>query len=125
MTISERLSELIRSNNIVRKDLAAQISVSPSTLQTWLERGEDFPARYVVPLCNALGVAADYLLSGVEVPLPDIPDDYVKLTGDERFLLETIRGLDREGVVVVTSKAIEEARRIRSIQGSGVDGRVG
>lgn len=126
MTISNRVSEIIKENGIVKKDLAAKVGVSPSTLQTWLDRGEDFPARYIVPLCSALEVTADYLLSGVESPLPKIPSDYVQLSDDERFLLDTVRGLDREGAVVVTNKAIEESRRVRIGQGNGaIDGRVG
>ena len=55
-----------------------------------------------------------------------IPEDYMQVTEEERFLLETLRGLDREGVIVVTSKAVEEARRVRSLQSNKpVDGRVG
>jgi hypothetical protein len=55
-----------------------------------------------------------------------IPDDYVQITAEERFLLDTLRNLDREGVIVVTNKAVEEARRVRSAQGNAsVDGRVG
>ncbi len=126
MTIVNRLNELISERKLVKKELAASIGVPQSTLQTWLDRGEDFPARYIVPLCNVLKISTDKLLSGIDTPLPEIPKDYVQLSEDERYLLDTMRGLDREGVVLVTSKAVEEARRVRAGQGNGAaDGRVG
>ena len=80
----------------------------------------------MIPICGILGISAEKLLEGRDVPLPVIPDDYVQITAEERFLLDTLRNLDREGVIVVTNKAIEEARRVRSAQGNAsVDGRVG
>lgn len=126
MTIANRLNELIREKRVIKKELSAKIGVAQSTLQTWLGRGEDFPAQYVMPLCRALGVSPEYLLEGVSVPLPEIPDDYVQVTAEEKFLIDAIRGLDHEGVIVVTNEAIKEARRVRSAQGNGAsDGRVG
>lgn len=126
MTIAKRLADIISDKRIVKKELAAEIGVAQSTLQTWLGRGEDFPAQYVMPLCRALEVSPEYLLEGVEVPLPEIPEEYIKVTDDERFLLESFRSLDREGMVVVTNEAIKESRRSRTAQGGGSsNGRVG
>ena len=126
MTIANRLNELIAEKRIQKKQLAERIGVAASTLNTLLSRGEDFPAQYVIPICGVLGISAEKLLEGRDVPLPVIPDDYVQITAEERFLLDTLRNLDREGVIVVTNKAIEEARRVRSAQGNAsVDGRVG
>ena len=126
MTISVRLNALIRERGIPKKDVAAEIGVAPSTFQTWIGRGEDFPAQFVMPLCNVLHISPEKLLLGIDKPLPEIPKDYVQLTNDELFLVETIRSLDREGVVVVTNKAIEEARRMRAAQGnSPLDNRLG
>lgn len=126
MTIAKRLADFMAEKRVQQKQLAAQIGISASTLNSWLTRGESFPAQYVVPICNALDISVEMLLEGREVPLPKIPDDYEKLTEDERYLLETVRGLDREGVIVVTNKAVEEARRVRSAQGNRTnDNRVG
>ncbi len=118
MTIANRLNDLIIERRIIKKELAAQIGVPQSTLQTWLGRGEDFPAQYVIPLCRILKIAPEYLLEGIEGALPIIPSDYVQVSNDERFLLDTIRSLDREGIIVVTHAAIEEARRVRSNAGN-------
>lgn len=125
MTIAKRLNELIAEKRIQKKQLAERIGVAASTLNTWLSRGEDFPAQYVIPICNVLEISAEKLLEGRDVSLPKIPNDYVQLSEEERFLIDTIRGLDREGVIVVNNKAVEEARRVRSAQGNTADGRVG
>ena len=125
MTIVNRLEELLAEKRMQKKELATQIGIAPSTLQSWVTRGEDFPARYVMPICNALGLSAEKLLEGLDVPLPEIPSDFIKLSDEERFLIDTLRGLDREGMIVVTNKAIEEMRRVRSMQGNGADVRIG
>ena len=125
MTIVERLIELIAERKIVKKDFAAKIGIPQSTLQTWLSRGEDFPAAYVVPICRELKISPDKLLLGDDVPLPEIPDDYVRLSQDERYLLDLFRKLDHEGMIVVTNDAIKELRRVRAAQGHGTsEGRV-
>lgn len=126
MTIANRLNELLAERKIVKKDFAAKIGIPQSTLQTWLSRGEDFPASYIVPICRELKISPEKLLEGKDVPLPEIPDDYVQLASDEQYLLEVFRGLDREGMIVVTNEAIKELRRVRAAQGNGTsEGRVG
>ena len=126
MTIAKRLSELMHEKRVKQIEMAKRLEIPQSTLATWLSRGEDFPAQYVIPICKVLGVSPEMLLEGSDVPLALIPEDYMQVTEEERFLLETLRGLDREGVIVVTSKAVEEARLVRSLQSNKpVDGRVG
>ena len=72
MTIANRLNELIAEKRIQKKQLAERIGVAASTLNTWLSRGEDFPAQYVIPICGVLGISAEKLLEGRDVPLPVI-----------------------------------------------------
>lgn len=111
MTIALRLAELIQEKGLTKKAVAQGIGVAPTTLQTWVDRGEDFPARYIVPLAQVLGVSVHHLLTGDAGSAPPVPDDYLKLSSDELYLVNLLRGLDREGVVVVTNRAIEESRR--------------
>lgn len=120
MTIANRLNELCKAKKMQKKVLAERIGVAASTFNTWIGRGEDFPAQYVMPICEALEITPMHLLTGDASPLPKIPEDYVKLDESERFLVDTYRSLDREGRVVVENKAVEEARRVRSEQGTGV-----
>lgn len=126
MTICERVLELLKAKGIMKKTLAEDAGVSQSTLHTWLHRNEDFPASCVPYFANTLGVSVAYLLTGEEDPRSQIPDDYVQLTENERFIVETLRTLDREGELLIQGKIIEEARRVKMTQGnsaSAADGR--
>lgn len=108
MTIAKRLNELCRIKGVRKAVLAEKIGVPQSTMQTWIARDEDFPARFVVPISRILGVSPVYLLTGEEspddLPLPPLPED-------EMSLLTLYRSLPREGRVMVECKAIEEVRR--------------
>ena len=116
MTIAKRLSELMHEKRVKQIEMAKRLEIPQSTLATWLSRGEDFPAQYVIPICKVLGVSPEMLLEGSDVPLALIPEDYMQVTEEERFLLETLRGLER-GVSVlckVTSRSMaasDEAKR--------------
>ena len=109
MTIANRLNLLCQQKGIKKKALAEKIGVAQSTLQTWISRGQDFPAQFVVPICDVLGVTPLMLLSGAN-------EQYT--SEEEQYLLDLFRTLDHEGRVVVVNKAIEESRRIQS---NGID----
>lgn len=117
-TIARNLEKIIREKGMTKKGFATQIGISPSTLQTWLDRGEDFPSRYVMPSCLVLGVTPEYLLTGKGVEIL-IPDEYIRLEKEELFLIEKFRALDAEGRVVVLNKEIEEARRLSAVSAQG------
>lgn len=128
MTIVERLRALMLDKGARNNEFARRIGVAQSTFQTWLSRNEDFPARFVMPICHELDVAPEQLLEGVEcadTKESQIPESYVQLSDQERTLIEYVRCLDKEGMIVVTNKAVEEMRRMRSAQGSGAEVRVG
>ncbi len=117
LSVSKRLNDIIYEKSMTRKEFAAKLGVSPSTVQSWVERG-DFPARYVIPSCKMLGVTPEYLLSGEGLEI-FIPEDYVQLDREELLMIEKFRALDAEGRVVVLNKAIEEARRLSAVSTQG------
>lgn len=125
MTIMERLKMLMNDKNMRNNEFARNVGIPQSTFQTWLSRNEDFPARYVMPICHELNIVPELLLEGTERPKVDIPDDFMQLSEQERTLIEFVRNLDKEGMVVVTNKAVEEMRRVRSTQGNSTDARIG
>ena len=127
MTIVDRLHKLIDERGIKNNEFARRIGVPQSTFQTWFSKREDFPARFVMPICRELGVAPELLLEGIETPPVSIPADFVQLSEQERFLIESVRSLDQEGAIVVTNKAVEEMRRMRSMQGinANAESRIG
>lgn len=118
MTVGQRLGLIAQQKKMQKKDLSVAIGVPYTTMSSWINRGGDFPASCVIPLAKALGVTPMYLLTGQEEYTKLIPDDYERLSENERYLLDTIRNLDKDGVVVVMNKAVEELRRCRAEQGS-------
>ena len=126
LTPTQRMNQALTEKRIQKKVLADAIGVPATTLNSWINRGGDFPASYVVPVAECLGVHPLWLLTGSDLPAPSIPASYVELKDDELFLLESFRALDQEGKIVVANKAVEELRRQKLEQGNtGVSGGAG
>lgn len=118
ITPTQRMNQALSEKRIQKKILAEKIGVPATTLNSWINRGGDFPASYVVPIAECLGVHPLWLLTGTDIPAPSIPSSFVELKDDEQFLLESFRALDQEGKIVVANKAVEELRRQKLEQGS-------
>lgn len=118
LTPTQRMNQALIDKHIQKKVLAERVGIPATTLNSWINRGGDFPASYIVPVAEALGVHPLWLLTGEDHIAPKIPDTYMELKEDELFLMQTFRALDREGRVVVANKAVEELRRVKSEQGS-------
>ena len=118
LTPTQRMNQALTDKHIQKKVLADRIGIPATTLNSWINRGGDFPASYIVPVADALGVHPLWLLTGEDHIPPKIPDSYMELKEDELFLLNTFRSLDQEGRVVVANKAVEELRRVKVEQGS-------
>ena len=118
MTPTQRMNEALVSKHVQKKQLADAIGVPATTLNSWINRGADFPASYIQPIAEFLHVHPLWPITGEEAVLPEIPDTYMELSEEELFLLRTFRSLDQEGRVVVANKAVEELRRVKLEQGS-------
>lgn len=110
----QRVVNAAAEKKILKKSLAETIGVPVTTFSTWIGRGTDFPASYVVPLADALGVHPLWILTGEEQMMPKVPENYVDLHDDELFLVQTFRALDVEGRIVVANRAVEEMRRVKT-----------
>ncbi len=73
MTIQERILNLLEENRRQQKELAAYISVSYSTLNSWLRRNRDIPAQYVIRICRFLNCTPEYLIEGEDNPGQNTP----------------------------------------------------
>ncbi|MCT4608626.1 MAG: helix-turn-helix transcriptional regulator [Pelagimonas sp.] len=64
MSVSDRLRELISSNNMTIKDFSALIGVSKSTFEKYLFEGRAPSAEVLLAIITKLGVSSDWLLTG-------------------------------------------------------------
>ena len=113
LSIIDRVSTLLHDKKIKQKQLAASIGVNAPTLNGWINNGIDFPSSYIIPISRFFDVHPIWLLTGEDALMPEIPDTYVELSPDERFLIDTYRQLDPEGRVMTSGKAVEELRRLK------------
>ena len=118
MTTCERIIDRLSALRMNQKQLSTAIGVAPSTLHTWLFRGNDFPASYAAPIAEALKVTTDWLLTGVNATATELPADCLKLSDPERFVIGAMRTVGYEGSVIIQHAAISELRQFRADQGT-------
>lgn len=76
MTIGNRVIALLEEKDLKQKDLAAYLGTSPSTVNGWKGAGRNPSIDLLAPICEFLGVPADYLLTGEEKRIASLaPND--------------------------------------------------
>ena len=65
MSIIERLELEMDRKSLKYTDLADLLKINKSVISNWRSRKTDPPAKYIVLICEFLGVSLSFLLSGV------------------------------------------------------------
>ena len=91
MTIGNRVLHLLEEKGLEQKDLADYLHTSPSTVNGWKSANKNPSSSYIIPICEFLGVSANYLLTGSDMPTIE--------TGDplEQEILDLVHQLPRGG----------------------------
>ena len=90
MTIGNRVIHLVKEKGLEQKDLADYLQTSPSTVNGW--KGSKNPSSvFIIPICEFLGVSANYLLTGEDAPTANAVDPL------EQELISLIHNLPRGG----------------------------
>lgn len=66
MSIIDRILKLLKEKKKTQADLCNFIGIKQNVFTTWKTRGTDPPARYLVQICEFLGVTLEYLFTGQE-----------------------------------------------------------
>lgn len=97
MEIYERLFLTMEEKGFLQRDIIDKIDgLSKSTLSSWKTRTCDPPAKFIVPLCNILGVSVEYLLTGDNSKKSSICFPKITLDDSDLQLLEMFRKLPSE-----------------------------
>lgn len=89
-TFSERLSEMIKLNNLSQKKLAEKAGVTEAAMSHYI-KGDRFPRASVLSrIADALGTTSDYLMSGKAIT----SDDEVKQA--KRLIARNVAQMSRD-----------------------------
>lgn len=64
--IIDRVIELLEKEHRTQKELSEALGLHASSVNNWIVRHTDPAARYIIPICEFLGVSCEYLLTGTE-----------------------------------------------------------
>lgn len=70
MEIIDRILLLLKEKNKTQADLCEHLNVNPSVFSTWKKRGTIPPSKYIIRICEYLGVSFTYLMYGENEPKP-------------------------------------------------------
>lgn len=110
MTICERMFDLLESTpGKNASGLCRKLGVKTNKTSNWKQRNTDPPAKFIIPICEYLGVSVVYLLTGDLEPVVESVD----LDEREQNLIEHFRALDLDGKATVESAAVNEHKRVK------------
>ena len=66
MTISERIFERLSQLSMTQKEFSEKTGISPSTISEWKKNKTNPSSEKIMPICEALDVTPDWLLSGID-----------------------------------------------------------
>lgn len=100
MTISEKIFEILKLKGISQREFSALTDIGQSTISDWKRKGTNPSADKILPICKALGITPDELLSGREhYSLKDREQDYYVINKDSEIgkLIGTYEKLNPDG----------------------------
>lgn len=95
MSIIDNVLFYLEENCLKQSDLCNHIGINTSTMTNWKNRKTDPPAKYIIPICEFLGVSPYVLLTGKEKnsPAANLSDDEQKLLTYYKQLSDIEKGI--------------------------------
>lgn len=103
--IVDRIDRTLEPKKIKRQDMCRLLGIPSNTLSTWKTKNSDPHVNTIFAIADYLGVSVRWLVTGEE-------DGDGGLTADERWILETWRGLspDQRGTVRAMLEGLERKK---------------
>lgn len=100
-----RIDLSLLPKNLKRQEMCRILDIPQNTLSSWKTRDSDPPVNTIFAIADYLGVSVRWLVTGEE-------DGDGGLTADERWVLETWRGLspDQRGTVRAMLEGLERKK---------------
>ena len=115
----ERLKGLCDEKGTTLTNVIKELGMSSGNLSKW-RNGKTPKSDTVSALAEYFGVTSDYLL-GIdtlkEKAMTILDDPALVLTADEKWFIQKLRELDKEGRTMVESTLIAETRRMATVKG--------
>lgn len=94
MSIIDNILLLISQKRLTQSSLCEAIGINTSTMTNWKNRHTDPPAKYIIPICDFLGVSPYILIYGEEKSSPDsvLPSDEQELLSYYKRLPDIDKG---------------------------------
>lgn len=105
MTISERVFERIEQLSMTQKEFSQKTGIKQSTISEWKKNRTNPSSEKIMPICKALDVTPDWLLSGVDpAGSREVTRDYYTVKKDTDI-----------GILIAYYNSLEPAMRERLI----------
>ena len=122
MIFSQRLKGLLQEKGVTWKEVSTELEIGKNQQKYWEDKDSAPDGKTLAKLCTYFGVTSDYLLGIDTLKEKTILDDpMLVLTADEKWFIQKLRELDKEGRTMVESTLIAETRRMATTKGESAN----
>ena len=99
MIISERIFKILKNRNMSQNAFAKKVGLSSSTISDWKTKKTNPTAEKIMPICEALGVTPEQLLTGKDIDegyeknIAKKEDESLVITKSDIRIIEDFHGL--------------------------------
>lgn len=115
MNVIERIVQIMEEKHLSQNELCRKLNIRDSTFSTWKIRNTDPPAKYILLICEFLGVSADYLLGrndSPEIAVADKAGDIEKQPDNMTAeFVQLFQSLDIADKIAVMNLALEKSKK--------------
>lgn len=124
MIFSQRLKGLLQEKGVTWKEVSTVLEIGKNQQKYWEDKDSAPDGKTLAKLCEYFGVTSDYLL-GIDIlkekAMTILDNPALTLTADEKWFIEKLRRLDKEGRTMVESTLIAETRRVEATKGESAN----